>query len=287
MSLSKTGMTLLALMAAPMAGGSAYAATVTAFSANFEGSASTTEFVSLSATTDPTTPPNSLATAANLDDGTSVGSWAVTTREESYIYAHSSAANQPVQNQVLRASIGTYSLDTQLAQSVFLDGGTVAFSVAHLKNASNNSADLYISGYQQGVGALPDTELFRIGVSATNNQNQLFYDNGTKQLLGAAGDVTKLYQYFLKTALTDVTLTLSATTMDVAIDGTTVAGGNDISYRGAGTQLDYVRLHGAGTNSAGYFDDIIVTGTAVPEPAMAFGLVGLGAMVLLQRQRRC
>ncbi len=217
---------------------------------------------------------NDTVTSANLDAGTTVGTWTVGNDEESDI-------RQGSGNKALLADTGTYSFEANFSNTAVLTNNGVTVSLdtymRRTGDASSNEANLK----PQKVVGLDShgNELFDIritaGISHENAQRVGFVDSlGVERYLGSSGDVNSYSVDTPNSAMFQtLELTLHETTMDISYDGVVLT--NGIAYRNLGmSHLRSIRLAGVNGNTGAFYDNIavsaIVTSTQEEWPRTGF-----------------
>jgi hypothetical protein len=213
---------------------------VPVFQADFEGSALI----------------NDTVTSANLDAGTTVGSWVVIDDQESDIRSGGG-------NTALLADTGEYRFTANFSQTAVLTNNGVTISLdTYMRRTGDASANENNLKPQKVVGL--DSlghELFDIrinaGLSHADALRVGYVDSaGTIQYLGSSGDVNS---YSVDTPNSSkfqtLELTLHETTMDISYDGVLLATG--VAYRNSGiSHINGLQLAGVNSSTGAFYDNI-------------------------------
>lgn len=271
--------TIHGLLAASLIG-SSHAALI--FSSNFTGSTADT-----SATTTPSG--QTVTTAANLNAGTTVGTWdapsstvAGASSQSSGVLVSSGISSGMTGNWLMVGGLGNTdpfgSTGTQdsiarfnLSSTVSLNGTSISMA-AKMFDTGGQPGGMFITGYDAGGAALFQAVM---GTGGT-------YTQGTISSMVTAGGAlnNSSSQLWTNGVTNTVDFTLGAAGYSVTADGgtTTVAG----SYFGTG-DLASIELHAFDSKSNFGIDNITVNG--VPEPS-SVALLGLGGLALILRRRK-
>ncbi len=227
-------------------------------------------------------------TKANLDTGTTGGTWTINHVEDSLINRSTTDAG----DKALAGDRGPYDFDLTISGTApALSTGLVEVSLDWQIVRTLNTANVkknYFTGYDSSSNKVFEL-IFTTDGTSNNAKGRLKYvdqsgaehtlQNGLPAVNGNPGQ-------FVINNLTDVRLDLGATTMDIYVNDVIKA--NDVAYRTAGvSDLKSFSLVGSGpgndtnTDAGAWYDNIEV----VPEPA-TLGLLVLGGGALQARRRR-
>ena len=231
------------------------------------------------------------ATAANLNAGTTGGTWTVNDRQESVIVADGLNGGF-----ALFADRGAYDFDLSGFGDVSLSGTTISYDtyIARTTGTANEKENYFVVSDSGG------DELLRLVLktdgSAAPLQGRLTHTNSTGNGIDAGNEViladdlaSEGGSSFDPAEMFNISLELSDTTYDLRIDGLLV--GVDLPYRNALADFNTISLVGSGVAdgvAAGAFFDNISVDVAVPEPASVaiWSLIGLGLVSFGYVRRR-
>ncbi|KPK43302.1 MAG: hypothetical protein AMK72_13505 [Planctomycetes bacterium SM23_25] len=224
-------------------GGDPYMGTVTIFHADFEDSPLVTGNV----------------TAADLNAGTPVGTWTVFTDGNSDINATSDPGSGNTKN--LFADNGQYDFVGNFFEAGLLaDGVTVNLDVL-LRRQAGDANPHRVQGLDSNGLVLFDVKLEADGTAGQEDYRRVGYwdSGGTLVRVGNPGDLNRINSDTADPAQFEtLTLDLSATTMDIKLDGLILAGGDDVGYRNAGlTDIKQIRITGMQNDSGMHYDDFV------------------------------
>lgn len=198
--------------------------------------------------------------ADELNTGTAVGSWVVSNVQESLI-SHNDA------NGGFLANNGRYNVTANFAQTTPLAAGTTISCTFYARQIVDGTNRYHNFKVFDSEGRTVIYLRFNINAADTVLNNRLSHFHlGVRTDIGAKGDLSfNKSSDYNPNKNTDVTLVLSATTMDIYLDGSRIAGGRDLVYKDTeATDVASIGITGGQDICGAFWDNFLVETNPLP-----------------------